>query len=289
VARAVVLGGGGIVGVAWGCGYLAGLEEGGVSLADADEVVGTSAGSIVAAWLTSGKPIARRLRFVERPDGPLQRTLGRLAHAFTSRESTVREQAMKLLFEEEDRTAAQLQELGRLAREAPAMPEPLFVGIVAALVGRHSFGRDSALRATAMDTETGERLVLGPGQRVGVARACAASSAVPGIFPPVKVHGRKLMDGGCVSGTNADLVAGAERAVVISLLVREATPPSWMVSEIAELERNGTHVQAVLPNTAALEAAGDDLLDPAVAPDVARAGRAQGRREAASVGETWGS
>ena len=54
VARAVVLGGGGIVGVAWGCGYLAGLEEGGVSLADADEVCRYSAGSIVAAWLTSG-------------------------------------------------------------------------------------------------------------------------------------------------------------------------------------------------------------------------------------------
>jgi NTE family protein len=158
---------------------------------------------------------------------------------------------------------------------------------VAALVGRRGFGAGSPLRATAFDTETGERLVLGPGQGIGVARACAASSAVPGIFPPVRVKGRTLMDGGCMSGTNADLVQGAERALVVSLLLRAADPPPWMLDEVAELERRGTRVHATWPDAEALAAAGNDLLDARVAPEVAVAGRAQGLREATRVAALW--
>jgi len=48
----LVLGGGGITGIAWELGVLAGLAEAGVDLHDADLVVGTSAGSVVAAQLT---------------------------------------------------------------------------------------------------------------------------------------------------------------------------------------------------------------------------------------------
>ena len=55
--RALVLGGGGVTGVAWELGILAGLAEAGVDLTDADLVVGTSAGSVVGAQVTSGTPI----------------------------------------------------------------------------------------------------------------------------------------------------------------------------------------------------------------------------------------
>ena len=51
---ALVLGGGGITGIAWEIGVLAGLAEAGVDLTGADLVVGTSAGSVVGAQLTSG-------------------------------------------------------------------------------------------------------------------------------------------------------------------------------------------------------------------------------------------
>jgi NTE family protein len=54
VSRALVLGGGGVTGVAWEIGLLAGLAEAGVDLRDADLVVGTSAGASVAAQITSG-------------------------------------------------------------------------------------------------------------------------------------------------------------------------------------------------------------------------------------------
>ncbi|MBM3141309.1 MAG: patatin-like phospholipase family protein, partial [Chloroflexi bacterium] len=53
--RAVVLGGGGTVGIAWQSGLMAGLERGGVRPGDADLIVGTSAGSVVGAQLALGR------------------------------------------------------------------------------------------------------------------------------------------------------------------------------------------------------------------------------------------
>src|SRR5260370_40672193 len=55
---ALVLGGGGVAGGAWDLGVLAGLAEQGVDLSEADLVVGTSAGSVVGAQLTSGVSLA---------------------------------------------------------------------------------------------------------------------------------------------------------------------------------------------------------------------------------------
>ena len=53
--RALVLGSGGPIGIAWQAGLLAGLAESGVDLADADFIVGTSAGSFVGAQIAMGK------------------------------------------------------------------------------------------------------------------------------------------------------------------------------------------------------------------------------------------
>ena len=61
MSKALVLGGGGPVGVAWEAGLLAGLAEAGVDLSDADRIVGTSAGSIVGARLARGRAEAERI------------------------------------------------------------------------------------------------------------------------------------------------------------------------------------------------------------------------------------
>src|SRR5256885_17260994 len=58
MSRALVLGGGGPVGIGWEAGLLAGLADTGVVLGHADLVVGTSAGSVVGAQLTSGRTLA---------------------------------------------------------------------------------------------------------------------------------------------------------------------------------------------------------------------------------------
>jgi predicted acylesterase/phospholipase RssA len=56
--RALVLGGGGVAGIAWMTGLLAGLAESGTDLTGADLLIGTSAGANVAAQVGSGLPLA---------------------------------------------------------------------------------------------------------------------------------------------------------------------------------------------------------------------------------------
>ena len=53
--RALVLGGGGVTGIAWEIGVIAGLADQGIDLAAADVIVGTSAGSVVGADITCGQ------------------------------------------------------------------------------------------------------------------------------------------------------------------------------------------------------------------------------------------
>ncbi|MGO8895116.1 MAG: patatin-like phospholipase family protein, partial [Streptosporangiaceae bacterium] len=53
--RALILGGGGVTGIAWEIGVIAGLADRGIDLAAADVIIGTSAGSVVGADITSGQ------------------------------------------------------------------------------------------------------------------------------------------------------------------------------------------------------------------------------------------
>jgi NTE family protein len=282
-----VLGGGGLAGIAWGCGYLAALEAAAVPLRQADLVVGTSAGSVVGAWLTGRRTMADRYRFVERSNHSPARVLGALFGAVSGKPDATGEQALDLLRASEQPTAESLRSLGGLALEASTMPEPVFVGFVSTLVGRRGWQTD-ALRVTAHDTATGERRALGPNQSVAIGRACAASSAVPGIFPPVSIHGRQFMDGGCGSATNADLAAGAERALVLALLPRpDAGPAPALLSELDGLERGGTRAHAAWPDEEAVEATEGRPLDPHIAPALARAGYRHGARDAAAVARLW--
>ena len=68
--RALVLGGGGVTGVAWEIGLLLGLAEHGADLSDADLLVGTSAGSVVAAQVLSGVPLVDLFEAQRAPPPP---------------------------------------------------------------------------------------------------------------------------------------------------------------------------------------------------------------------------
>ena len=57
--RALVLGGGGVTGIAWETGLIAGLAELGIDLAAADVIIGASAGSVVGADIASGQGLRR--------------------------------------------------------------------------------------------------------------------------------------------------------------------------------------------------------------------------------------
>src|SRR5215218_3109779 len=70
--RALVLGAGGPAGIAWEVGFIAGMADGGIDLGGADLFVGTSAGAVVAAQITSGAALEDLFRSQVDPDQQIE-------------------------------------------------------------------------------------------------------------------------------------------------------------------------------------------------------------------------
>ncbi|GAB3033796.1 patatin [Nocardioides flavus (ex Wang et al. 2016)] len=206
---ALVLGGGGITGIAWELGILAGLAEAGVDLSGADIVVGTSAGSVVGAQVTNGLSLDELYATqLEPPDAELGGRMSRVA-------------ALKLLppyaLPGSGRT-----KLARVGKVAHAAHEPGSVdreGVIRSRLTVHGWP-ERDLRVTAVDTASGEFTVFTPSSGVDLVSAVAASCAVPTVWPPVEIGGRHYMDGGMRSTANVDVARGAERVVVLAPLPR---------------------------------------------------------------------
>jgi NTE family protein len=133
----------------------------------------------------------------------------------------------------------------------------------------------------AVDAATGARQVFDRGSGVSLVDAVAASSAVPGIWPPATIGGARFVDGGICSLTNADLVVGYQRVLVLAPMVDPE-----LAHQVAAVERSGRAV-VVAPEDDALAAFGADPLDPAVRAPSAQAGRRQGLDAVATVAEVW--
>ncbi len=271
---ALVLGGGGITGIAWELGLLAGLAEAGVDLTDADVVIGTSAGSVVGAQVTNDVPLddlyAAQL---EPPDAELGGRLSRIA-------------ALKLappyLLPGSGR-----DKLARVGRVAMASHEPGSVdreGVIRARLPVHGWP-ERDLRVTAVDTESGEFTVFTKESGVDLVAAITASCAVPTVWPPVEIDGRFYMDGGMRSTANVDVARGADRVVVLAPLPRSL---SKKASIRAQLERVGAREWSVVtPDAEALAAFGRNLLDPAKRRGAAEAGLRQSRGLVEELRHVW--
>ncbi len=99
--RALVLGGGGVVGVAWETAVVRGLLEQGVDLRQADLIVGTSAGSLVGTRLAAGQdlhaPEGAPLGAVPVPErGPDREKLREIFQRWSSIEIVTPEFCMKI-------------------------------------------------------------------------------------------------------------------------------------------------------------------------------------------------
>jgi NTE family protein len=208
-----VLGGGGIVFVAWLAAYLGELASRGVALDDADRIVGTSAGSVLAAVVTDGHldRFGRMFRLMS----PRPALVGRLAPAAELKPSQQR--ALDLFERAQDAEPATIRAIGASALAA-ATPGTNLLPTSVLLMLQTWRWPDDRLIVSAVDAYTGQRLALARASGVPLLRAVAASASVPGLFAPQPVLDRRCMDGG-VSGTgiHTDLVAGAERALVFPL------------------------------------------------------------------------
>ncbi|HTJ68220.1 MAG TPA: patatin-like phospholipase family protein [Actinospica sp.] len=296
--RGLVLGGGGTLGAAWMIGALRAIEQQtGFDARGAQLIVGTSAGSILAALLGAGasaEELWQHQRGEQVEHGPLA------GHIF-----------------DYDQAAG---------GAAPPMPIPGWLGsprliarsvrhprrypgtaVLSAFLppGRGSLGDigqmvedvipsgtwspHPGIRIVAMDYDSGERVVFGRAGAppIGLAEAVVASCSIPGWFPPARLGERRFVDGGTVSNTNLDVLAADEmpggRALdEIFVLAPSAArgydkPASvlgriersfrhlvtrQMLHEVIQARKEGTKVHVLCPGPEDLEVIGANLMDP---------------------------
>ncbi|GAB1331022.1 patatin-like phospholipase family protein [Streptomyces sennicomposti] len=270
MTEALVLGGGGVGGIAWITGLLAGLADKGQDVTGADLIVGTSAGSAVAAQLGSGLSLEELYARQVEPSSQAAEIMAEL-----DLESFAAQLGAALASGDGPRMR---RAVGELALRAETVPEAERRAVIESRLPRHEWPT-RRLRIVAVDAGSGEARVFDGASGVSLVDAVAASCAVPGVWPPVTIGGRRYVDGGVRSMANADYAAGASRVLVIVPMGTVEPFPSETPLEraLAELRAQGAEVAVIEPDEAAKAAIGTNPLDPATRTPAAEAGRAQGR------------
>jgi NTE family protein len=284
----LVLGAGGTLGEAWMRGVLTGLEAvAGVDFRDCEYILGTSAGSIVAATLVSG----RRLDAGDRA----ARAWGETAGGDASGDDAVR-RAARTAFRFGTVAAsplapvafATLSPAGRMVRSAALAVSPRperTLSRLARHLERLGAEFDGRLRIAAVDRRGGGRVLFGaPGAPVAsVPDAVLASCAVPWLFAPVEIDGREYVDGGVWSPTNLDAAPGGRGAHVLCLAPTAGAGPfrpptkAALVAEEMALRARGMRTRVIVPDQASARAIGTNLMAQDRVESVVDAGFAQGR------------
>ena len=288
---ALVLGAGGVLGAAWMTGALVRLQErlpGPV--AEIDLMVGTSAGSVLAAALRCHAPLAEITAWQR------GNATGQLS------ESAV------LAAQEGPLPPLPYPRPGSLplARAALTLQVPPWVGASGWLP--HGRGQHTALRSlvsalhrrhhqhqadqhhwvygrtwiAAMDYDTGRRVLFGqPGAPPAtLTDAVIASCSIPGWYTPAVIGGRRYVDGGIRSATSLGVLRGADVDEVYVLAPMASTEPDHPLRPDLRLERRlrqlitralirqakllraeGKHVTIMTPGASDLAVMGANLMD----------------------------
>ncbi|OZC50204.1 patatin [Rhodococcus sp. WWJCD1] len=277
--RALVLGGGGVAGIAWQTGVLLGLAESGADVTDAEMLLGTSAGSSVAAQISSGATLnelfERQADESKQDDEP---------HA----EATIDELVSMLARAAQNSDGSAIDTRRRIGSEALAastITERERRAIIERRLPSHSWPiRD--LRIVTVDALTGRHRVLDRGSGVQLVDAVAASCAIPGMWPPVTIGDHRYVDGGIRASENADLAVGFEKVLVFRVGALDLEHDPFDI-ERERLVKGGSKVEVVAPDADSSAAIGPDATDVAVRSAAAVAGRAQGNAIAERIAEFW--
>ncbi len=165
------------------------------------------------------------------------------------------------------------------------------IRVVAELQGRLGVTPDRwvpgpPLWVVAVDYDSGRRVVFGRagGPQAGVGEAVLASCAIPGLFVPQVIDGRRYVDGGVASSTSVGLLArpGAPRLDVVYVLAPMASHDydqprdpvarmergmrhvltRWLDAEVRAVRATGTTVVVLTPGPADLRVMGGNLMNP---------------------------
>jgi NTE family protein len=284
--RALVLAGGGIAGIGWETGVLRGIADESPAAArlllDSDVLVGTSAGSAVAAQIGGGSTLEAMF------DRQVAETSAEIDSGVDV--NAIAELFLAVLAEPYDnsldKTRQQMRRIGAVALATTTVPEPVRRHVIAQRLLSHDWP-DRALRLTAIDTATGELVVFDRESGVELVDAVAASCAVPGAWPPVTIAGRRYMDGGIASSVNLGVAHDCDVAVVLLPSGVDAPSP-FGDGPAAEIAALAGATFAVFADDNSLAAFGPNLLDPRCRIGSAVAGREQGGREAQAVARFLG-
>jgi len=274
--RAVILGGGGVTGIAWQTGILQGLQDAGAELDKADAIIGTSAGSFAGAYLACG---------VVGEYFDLQFT-GDVVEIAASMSPESIEGFRKAIAEGGGDPEATGRGLGRMAMAAATVSRQDRAKVVSSRLP--STGWPAApLKMTAIDALTGELHLLDKDSGMSLTTAAEASGAVPGLWPVVEALGRTWIDGGSCSAVNARLGADYDRVVIIAPVVAGFPGQRGTLDEVADLKAAGIDVVLIHPDERAIAAIGVNVFDPARRGPAAEAGRTQGQGLATEVLKVW--
>lgn len=285
-----MLAGGGAAGQAWEIGVVAGLAEAGVDVTDADLVVGTSAGSTVAAQITSGvRPAELYAAIVaEVPPPPRDAGPGRPRAAGVSGPSYLR--WSDDIIASADSAADMRRRMGTaaLARDDSTGPgSARWRDIVASRLPSHAWPAQRVL-ITAVDARTGEPVAFDRDSGVDLVDAVAASTS---SLTPYRIGDDRYLNGGYRRSENADLAAGYERVLVMSPFGgRTRMPLAWgmdLATQVGELRAGGSRVETVFPDAGAGDVFDANALDPSTRLPAARGGYAQGQALAPRLAELW--
>ena len=284
--RALILGGGGAVGVAWEIGLLAGLRDAGLDVAGADVIVGTSAGSVVGAQIASGRDPRDLLASLR----DQQETAPNGGAAVRDTEAAGK--AFGIWGNSDQMTPERCAEVGAVALSANTVSEADYLARFSGQAPATWPGRP--LIVTAVDCVSGALRAIDASAGVPLHVAISASCAVPTLFPPVTIDGRRYMDGGVRSGTSAHLALPFAPDVVLiiaplgsgergihPLCRRQAE------AEARELQAIGATTRIVHMDAAAMAAGGANLMDVTARIPTADAGHAHGATLAHELRDMW--
>ncbi len=290
--RALVLAGGGAAGNAWELGVIAGLHEAGLDMTGADVVIGTSAGSTVAAQVTAGTS----------PSDLYASILAEVPPVRPSREGPEQgrrpavsgpgylEWSNAIIASATD-PADMRRRLGAAALERDASggaDARRWREVVASRLPSRDWPRQRVL-VVAVDAESGEPVVFDRDSGVDLVDAVAASTSA---MTPYEIGGRRFLNGGYRRSENADLAAGCGRVLVMSPFGGASRMPSaWgmdLATQVAELRAGGSAVETIFPDAGSGEVFDANALDPATRRPAARGGYAQGRALAEHLAGFWG-
>jgi len=291
IRRALVFGGGGVLGGTWAVGALAAWESAtGLTAKDVDVIVGTSAGSVLGSLVACGvstDELITHYRDEQVTTGPLagyEWDPDRATGGHRPGIPRFRGPGSPALIRSGLRHLGQLPATTVLSAFLPEGGRSLDrVGqLIDAVTPFGEWSAHSNLWVVAMDYTDCHRVVFGrPGAPVApLSSAVMASCAIPGWFSPVDIGGRAYVDGGAVSATSVDVVAhsGLDEVHVIAPMVSfDMDSPSGIQArlerrwrsqvtkvcrdEMALVRAAGARVFALGPGPEDLEAIGANLMD----------------------------